>query len=49
MSIVEIKNYGDTTVRFSNDCCKNVEKQDIEKMLKTISQKTITYLQTKTT
>lgn len=47
MNIVETKQYGDTVVRFCDDYCKEVSEQEVEKIFKDISNKTLTYLREK--
>lgn len=48
MSIVETREYGSTTVKFCDDYCKDMGRAEIEKILKSISDKTLPYLQRKT-
>lgn len=44
MNIVETKQYGDTVVRFCDDCCKEVSEQEIKKIFREITNKTLPYL-----
>lgn len=45
MNIVETKILGSTKVNFCDDYCKDVSKQEIEEILKSITKKALPYLQ----
>lgn len=47
MNIVETKNYGSTKIRICDDCCRNVDQREAERLIETITEKVRPYLQTK--